>query len=67
MRNTQTFFAVQLPAVLAGRKPRLAVGKATAGPGLYYWPKDARKFKHDLQSEGFKGARVVKVTVTYSW
>jgi hypothetical protein len=65
MQSTEQFYAVQLPCA-ARRGSRLAVGES-AGPRLHYWRREAVKFKRGLVSEGFKRAKVVKVSVTYRW
>jgi hypothetical protein len=67
MKTTETFYGVELPSLMHPGQTRLALGAPGAGPGLRYWRKEAIAFKRRLVEEGFKKARVVKVSATYEW
>jgi hypothetical protein len=64
--ETETFYAIELPA-RAKRAPHLALRLTLgAGPDLYYFHAPAVARKNQFTAQGTK-ARVVKVRVAYNW
>jgi hypothetical protein len=62
----QSFYAIQLPNRIRPGRHHLAISDSGAGPKLFYWIEDARRY-HRAVFTDVSTAKVVKVTATFRW